>query len=48
VTADRAPRDGFSTTSLLLGVATLGLVVLGTNFVSALAFSMLWLGVQRR
>ena len=34
VTADRALRGGFSTIGLLLGVATLGLVMLGTNFVS--------------
>jgi DHA1 family purine ribonucleoside efflux pump-like MFS transporter len=42
VSADRALRGGFSITGLLLGVATLGLAMLGTQFVPALVFGALW------
>jgi DHA1 family purine ribonucleoside efflux pump-like MFS transporter len=42
VWADRVLRAGFSTTGVLLGVATVGLATLGTHLVPAVAFGALW------
>lgn len=40
--ADRVLRDGFATTFLMLGVATIGLLALSTSYVALLAFAAAW------
>lgn len=42
VFADRMLREGFGTTFLVLGVATIGLLTLGTSYVAVLAFAAAW------
>lgn len=42
VFADRVLREGFGTTFLVLGVATLGLLTLSTSYVAVLAFAAAW------
>ncbi|MGK6317299.1 MFS transporter [Neorhizobium sp. DT-125] len=42
VFADRMLRDGFATTFLVLGIATMGLLTLSTSYVAVLAFASAW------
>lgn len=42
VFADRMLRDGFATTFLVLGIATIGLLTLSTSYVALLAFAAAW------
>ena len=42
VFADRVLRDGFATTFLVLGIATIGLSTLSTSYVAVLAFAAAW------
>ncbi|MGE3926100.1 MAG: MFS transporter [Lautropia sp.] len=42
VFADRVLREGFGTTFLVLGVATIGLLTLGNSYVAVLAFAAAW------
>ena len=42
VFADRVLREGFGTTFLVLGVATIGLLTLGSSYVAVLAFAAAW------
>lgn len=40
--ADRLLRGGFGTTFLVLGVASIGLLSIGTGYVAVLAFAAAW------
>lgn len=42
VFADRVLRDGFATTFLVLGIATIGLSTLSNSYVAVLAFAAAW------
>jgi DHA1 family purine ribonucleoside efflux pump-like MFS transporter len=42
VFADRVLREGFAATLLVLAVATIGLMTLGTSYVAVLAFAAAW------
>ena len=42
VFADRMLRDGFASTFLVLGIATIGLLTLSTSYVALLAFAAAW------
>lgn len=42
VFADRVLREGFGTTFLVLGVATIGLMTLGTSYIAVLIFAAAW------
>lgn len=42
VFADRVLREGFGTTFLVLGVASIGLITLGTNYIAVIAFAAAW------
>ncbi|OHV82768.1 MFS transporter [Rhizobium sp. LCM 4573] len=42
VFADRVLRDGFATTFLVLGIATIGLLALSTSYVAVFAFAAAW------
>lgn len=42
VFADRVLREGFGTTFLVLGMASIGLMTLGTNYIAVIAFAAAW------